>query len=183
MIYRNIELWRLLSVTYDEAVKKRLGYYGPCIGCRAYMHIAQIHVASLTKRKVLIYGEKPNNKKTKLKRDKIKDQMEPFIKQLEQNYGINSYSPMSQYVDIEDAINGCGGKWVFISEEPSCIFVKSNVDIDGTFFEWDVNKILYSFLVPVGTSIINLLNVNHKAQASDIKRCIVPALMECDRID
>lgn len=171
--YSNHDLWSIINGRFLDHILKKYGFYTPCIGCHAYLHLIRILI-SLKIGKKVISGERESHD-GKIKINQSSESIDTYIN-IADYFGAEMITPIRYMKNGHEVEELIGWNWEEGQDHQSCAFSGNYSNIYGQVY-YDKNKTseyLNDFLYPICTLLGDLIleneNITKEKMIQALKR-------------
>lgn len=171
VFYSNYDLWSIINGRFVDYVLKYYGFYTPCIGCHAYLHLIRI-IISLKLGKKVISGERESHD-GRIKINQSSEAIDTYIK-IAKYFGAKMLTPLRHLAAGEKIEEIIGWNWGEGKGHQSCAFSGNYADINGKV-SYDKDVIidyLNNFVYPICTLLGDLLLENDNITKEEMIQAI-----------
>ncbi|HHZ00487.1 MAG TPA: hypothetical protein PLV23_09590 [Sedimentibacter sp.] len=165
--YSNFDLWSVINGRLLTTILNKFGFYSPCIGCHAYLHLLRTLIAVKLGKKV-ICGEREIHD-GRIKINQASHSIDKYIK-IVRHFNVELLTPLRHMEDGSQVEKLLGWDWKEGKGHQSCAFSGNYSDIKGNV-KYDENKLksyLDNYIYPVCTSLGEVLLQNEHATKIDM---------------
>ena len=147
LYHSNPDLWSVINGRYVDFLNKKFGFYTPCIGCHAYLHLLRIPL-SLKLGKKIISGERESHD-GRIKVNQTAESLDTY-KRIAEYFGSEILMPIRYINDGNEVEELIGWEWDEGKGHQSCVFSGNYSCPNGTVDYMKKNTIEYleKFLYP-----------------------------------
>jgi hypothetical protein len=168
LIYHsNFDLWSVINGRFVDKIIRKFGFYSPCIGCHAYLHLIRAVIAAKLGKKV-ICGERESHD-GRVKINQLPDSIDTYIK-IARHFDVGLLTPLRHMEDGTEVEDLIGWNWEEGKDHQSCSFSGNYSDIKGNV-TYDENKIkayLDNYIYPVCIILGELIIQNENATKKEM---------------
>ncbi len=156
VVHSNVELWSAINGRFVSKLIEKFGFYNPCIGCHAYLHIVRIPMAKRLGSKI-IAGERELHER-KIKVNQLPQCLNTYRNILDY-FDVELVEPLRRVLSGEEIEKIIGWEWRESAMHPSCVYSGNYRDIDGKamFDPHQLAKFLDEFIYPASVELTRLL--------------------------
>ncbi len=148
--YSNPDLWSIINGRFLDFNVKNFGFYTPCIGCHAYLHLVRIPIA-LKLGSRIITGERESHD-GRIKLNQTSEALDAYVK-IAKHFNVDLIMPIRYMEDGDQVKDLIGWEWEEGKAHQSCAFSGNYIEPDGSVYydKERVQSYLDGFLYPVCT--------------------------------
>lgn len=167
MYYSNFDLWSVINGRFVDNLVKRYGFYSPCIGCHAYLHLIRVPIAAKLGKKV-ICGERESHD-GRIKINQSSHSIDTYIK-IARNFDVELITPIRHTEEGSEIEKLIGRDWQEGKDHQSCAFSGNYSDIHGnvTYKGNIIMDYLDNYIYPVCTLLGELILENENTTKKDM---------------
>lgn len=170
--YSNYDLWSVINGRFVDSIYKKYGFYSPCMGCHAYLHLIRVLISRKVGKKV-ICGERESHD-GRIKINQSSHSIDTYV-EIAKHFDVELLTPIRYMKDGNEVEKLIGWNWQEGHNHQSCAYSGNYSDVNGSVI-YDENKIqeyLNNFLYPVctwlGEMIIENENVTKEEMINYLK--------------
>lgn len=154
--YSHPDLWSVLNGRFAYELRKKYGFFSPCIGCHAYFHLVRIPFA-LQLGKKIISGERENHD-GRIKINQLGPCLDIYQK-ITAYFGVQLLMPLRNIQQGKEVVDLLGWDWEEGGSQPVCALSGNDRDAKGqVHYDPDaLTHFLNEFLYPVAIDLGELL--------------------------
>jgi hypothetical protein len=160
--YSNFDLWSLINGRFVNSIIKKFGFYSPCIGCHAYLHLLRVMIGVKLGKKV-ICGERESHD-GRIKINQASHSIDTYVR-IARHFNVELLTPLRYMKDGDQVESLIGWYWQEGKGHQSCAFSGnySDIKVNVTFDESKLKAYLDEYIYPVCIMLGDVILQNENA--------------------